>query len=717
MKHPSPIIRWSLLLGFSFAVIASPAAAVQRQTAEHAAVPNVYAFGYLLYQPPTYDADPSASWPLLVFLHGSGQRGTDLEVVAMSGPPLMIEQGRDFPGVVVSPQCSGSWWDSAALEAFIHDLIVRYRIDPDRVYLTGLSMGGYGTWDLAVRHPETYAAIAPLCGAGTPSLGYRLIDLPVWAFHGALDATVPVAGTQDMIAAIRQAGGHPQVTIYPDLGHDVWTVTYANNDLYTWLFAQDRANVPAKAPAVITPPIAQAVSAGQSVTWTVAATGNPLPGFQWQRRPSGSDTWENLAEGGNFSGTTTPTLTISRATPAMSGDDFRCVVTNTGGTVASDAARLSVSGGASALLLYPDGIASDNQGNLYVADGANNTIEKITSSGIVSTLAGKTGTAGSQDGTGSGALFNRPGGLAVDGAGNVFVADTGNATVRRISPGGAVTTVAGSPVNRGSRDGAGSGAWFSQPGAVAVDAAGNLYVTDSLDATLRKIGPDGTVSTLAGAAGIRGDADGTGTAARFNHPIGVAVDSAGNVYLADTYNDTIRRISPAGVATTLAGSAGLSGATDLTGANALLNQPAGLTVDAAGNVYVADTGNATIRRIDPAGAVTTVAGAAGVAGLCDTGNGVVLFNQPQALAIDLGGNLLVADTGNGVIRRISLAGTVSTLALAPAPNNPPTSGGGGNPPSDPAGGGSGGGGGAPSWGFCGALILLAAVRRLRPRRR
>ncbi len=228
------------------AVMATPPVlAVQRQTAWSMTAPNLYSFKYLLYLPAGYNTDTAVRWPLMVFLHGAGERGTDVERVAVNGPPLLIERGRDYPCIVVSPQCAGSWWSAADLQPFIEDLVRQYHVDPDRVYLTGLSMGGYGTWDLAVRSPGFYAAIVPLCGAGTPSQAYQLRDLPVWAFHGALDATVPVARTQEMIDGIRQAGGDPLVTIYPNLGHDVWTVTYANDALYTWMFAQSRANVTA----------------------------------------------------------------------------------------------------------------------------------------------------------------------------------------------------------------------------------------------------------------------------------------------------------------------------------------------------------------------------------------------------------------------------------------------------------------------------------------
>ena len=213
-------------------------------------------------------------------------------------------------------------------------------------------------------------------------------------------------------------------------------------------------------------------------------------------------------------------------------------------------------------------MAVDAAGNVYVADTGNDTIRKITPAGVVTTLAGTAGQAGSADGTGTAARFNEPDGVAVDAAGNVYVADTNNDTIRKITPAGVVTTLAGTAGQAGSADGTGAAAQFNAPEGVAVDGAGNVYVADTGNDTIRKITPAGVVTTLAGTAGQVGSADGTGSAARFNDPDGVAVDGAGNVYVADTINDTIREITPAGVVTTLAGSPGQYGSADGTGAAA-----------------------------------------------------------------------------------------------------------------------------------------------------
>jgi|SRR5882724_5814620 len=214
------------------------------QTAERAELQVPYTFNYLLYLPESYALEGVSTWPLMIFLHGSGESGGDLELVKAHGPPKLIEDGRRFPFVVVSPQCpEGGWWDSLALEAFIDEVEQRCRIDATRIYLTGLSMGGYATWDLAVRHPGRYAAILPICGAGNPLRAGRLRDLPVWAFHGALDDSVPLRGSQEMIAAIEAAGGAPRFTIYPNAGHDSWTETYANDEIYSWLSQQRRRRI------------------------------------------------------------------------------------------------------------------------------------------------------------------------------------------------------------------------------------------------------------------------------------------------------------------------------------------------------------------------------------------------------------------------------------------------------------------------------------------
>jgi sugar lactone lactonase YvrE len=318
--------------------------------------------------------------------------------------------------------------------------------------------------------------------------------------------------------------------------------------------------------------------------------------------------------------------------------------------------------GSAARFNWPNGVAVDAGGQVYVADQGNSTLRRISPAGLVSTLAGSVSVNGSADGTGSLAQFNAPTGVAVDGGGNAFVADAGNFTIRKVTPAGLVSTLAGSASVPGSGDGAGQAARFGSCYGVAVDGAGNAYVADTGNHTIRKITPAGEVSTLAGTAGVRGALDGTGPAAQFNEPRGVAVDGAGNVYVAEWWNGTIRKITPSGVVSTLAGTAGAWGSADGTGASARFFGPSSVALDAAGNVYVADPDNHNIRRITPEGVVSTLAGTAGVAGAADGTGLAAQFQNPNALTVDAAGNVYVADTGNCLIRKITPAGVVSTVA-------------------------------------------------------
>jgi hypothetical protein len=320
--------------------------------------------------------------------------------------------------------------------------------------------------------------------------------------------------------------------------------------------------------------------------------------------------------------------------------------------------------GTNALFDHPCGVVVATNGLVYVTDTGNDTIRVITPVGATSTLAGLAlGLSGAAEGAESAARMMYPRGAAVDIAGNVFVADTGNQTIRKVTPAGVVTTLAGLAGQGGSADGTNTGARFSAPVALAVDAAGNLYVADAgTNNTIRKITPAGVVTTLAGLAGTYGSTNGTSNTARFSNPSGVALDGATNVYVADTENDLIRKITPAGVVTTLAGFAGHPGSADGTNAGAQFYRPAGVAVDTAGNVYVADGFSHTIRKVTPAGVVTTLAGLAGSQGGADGTNSAARFTYPHGIAIDSSNSLYVADYGNHTIRMINPAGNVSTLA-------------------------------------------------------
>lgn len=308
----------------------------------------------------------------------------------------------------------------------------------------------------------------------------------------------------------------------------------------------------------------------------------------------------------------------------------------------------------------PHALAVDTAGNLYVADRGNHVVRKITPAGLVTTLAGSPGLPGSTDGTGSMARFHCPSGIALDAAGHVFIADSLNLTIRKITPTGLVTTFAGLAGNRGSADGFGSVARFSTPQGVAVDRAGNVYVADSSNYAIRKITPAGEVTTVAGRAN-GGSNDGEGRTAGFNNPAGVAVDDSGNLFVADTSNGAIRKIAPDGTVTTLAGGSP-SGSGDGVGQAAKFRLPYGIALDKSGDAYVADAGNGKIRKITPTGVVTTVAGLSAGYGSVDGVGSAARFNYPGGVALDKAGNLYVLDSQNHTIRKITLAGTVTTWA-------------------------------------------------------
>lgn len=195
---------------------------------------------YLLYTPPNlHDRD---DWPLVLFLHGAGERGDDLNLVKKHGPPKLINEGTEFPFVMVAPQCpSGKRWEPYQLNALVDEALALVRgLNDKRIYVTGLSMGGYGTWSLAAESPERWAAIAPICGGGDPRSTRRFAKLPTWVFHGAKDSVVPLKASEAMVDAMKAAGGEPKFTIYPEANHDSWTETYENPEFYDWLLAQKR---------------------------------------------------------------------------------------------------------------------------------------------------------------------------------------------------------------------------------------------------------------------------------------------------------------------------------------------------------------------------------------------------------------------------------------------------------------------------------------------
>jgi len=193
---------------------------------------------YLLYLPEGYSE--AEKYPLLVFLHGAGERGNDLELVKIHGPPKLIETGRDFPFIIVSPQVPlDEWWSPDTVVWLTEEIMEKYNVDTERVYLTGLSMGGFGTWRTVTKYPEMYAAIAPICGGGDPAKAHRIKDIPIWVFHGAKDDIVPLKRSEEMYEALKEYG-KIEFTVYPEANHDSWTETYEKPKLYEWLLSHKR---------------------------------------------------------------------------------------------------------------------------------------------------------------------------------------------------------------------------------------------------------------------------------------------------------------------------------------------------------------------------------------------------------------------------------------------------------------------------------------------
>jgi len=196
-------------------------------------------YNYLLFTPANYDKQEK--WPLIVFLHGAGERGDGLDLVKKHGPPKIVEGKPDFGFIVVSPQVpSNSRWDAEKVGQIIDQVSESLKVDADRIYLTGLSMGGFGTWNTAAKYPDRFAAIVPICGGGDPEAADKIKSIPCWVFHGAKDTAVSLRQSEEMVDALKKAGGEPKFTVYPDAGHDSWTESYNNPELYKWLLAQQR---------------------------------------------------------------------------------------------------------------------------------------------------------------------------------------------------------------------------------------------------------------------------------------------------------------------------------------------------------------------------------------------------------------------------------------------------------------------------------------------
>lgn len=408
-------------------------------------------------------------------------------------------------------------------------------------------------------------------------------------------------------------------------------------------------------------PLSRSVTAGTDLALTVSAGGQTPLTYQW------------FKDGAPIAGATGATLPLGLAVPDHAGT-YNAVVSDPSGSAISTSALISVSGDipylvstvagrlglpgradgtpAAAQFFSPNDLTVDAAGAIYVADREAHVVRKIDANGLVRTLAGRFGVAGFVDGAGAAALFDLPSGIVVDRLGNVFVADTNNNRIRKISPAGVVSTFAGGA--QGNTDGLGAAARFTLPMGLAIDAADNLYCTDGGNHTIRKITPGGEVTLLAGLAQSPGHVDGVGTGARFNMPSGIAVDRAGTIYVADANNHVIRRLSSEGAANTFTGEPGVSSVRDGPLATARFASPRRLALGADGNLFVASS--FTVRRIGADGIVTTVVGGSSSANFADALGQAARFSAITGLATDSLGNLYISDSTNALLRKATLIG-------------------------------------------------------------
>jgi sugar lactone lactonase YvrE len=454
----------------------------------------------------------------------------------------------------------------------------------------------------------------------------------------------------------------------------------------------------------------QTVVTGRGVSLLAGCESELAVAYAWEYSADGGATWLNV-QGGNY--TTLDdgkVLCIQNAGASINNLRFRYAAASEAGVTRGNAITITT---IPATLESPAALVADPQGALYVADAARHAIYKIINSATVALLAGTPGVAGMANASGSNAKFDSPSGLVIDPAsGLLLVADTNNNMIRTVTATGSAGLLAGNG-SAGAGNGAGAQATFNKPAAIATDSAGNIFVADSGNHVIRKITPAGEVDTYAGEAGVSGTENGTGTSARFNAPSGIAVDVAGYLYVADTGNHAIRLVNPDQRVSTFAGAPGVSGTADSIAEASRFNAPKGLFVDGNGVLYVADTGNSMIREI-VSGTVRTLAGssdsalAARGAALQDGIGTSAWFDHPASLVMgdDDGDLMYIADSGNAAIRSINDTDTVRTLKLvtgsAIAPPAPNPGGNGGNGGNDS----NGGGGGLSPW-FLAALAVLA----------
>ncbi len=619
----------------------------------------------------------TGTWSVVVT--NAGQVASNPQTFAVNTPPAntgSLVVNLSPAGIGAQWQINGTYYNSSE---------VVYPLTPGEYSVFFKPLSGYiapATQTVTINaNAQTtasavYTVIAPITYALTLNQGGisgSIGPSPFGSVNG--NADIYNAGSVVQLTADANSGYH-FVNWSGDITGSVnpTTITMDGNKNVTANFAPGDPNM-GTVIVTIQPP--EAVAAG--VTWGFNAIDDDFraSGTSYTTFPQtylvylwGTNSWT-----GGFVGTATITagqttnytFVSSYTGGQIVGNDPRTYVT-LAGSVTNPGVADGI--GSSARFGEPCSPVVDTEGNIFIADSTFSTIRKITPQGSVSTFAGQAGVQGSTDGVGTNASFNIPFGLAIDLSNNLYVADTGNETIRKIAPDGSVSTLAGLAGNFGSADGTGGEALFGSPRGIAVGTNGNLYVADTSNETIRKVTPSGMVTTLAGLVDSSGTADGTGNEARFNFPSALAVDTNGNIYVADDQNSAIRKVTPSGVVTTFAGFTGSGGAEDGTGSAARFNNPSGIAIDVAGNIYVADNGNNVIREVTQAGAVTTLAGLSGNPGSADGIGSIVRFHFPNGVAVDASGDLFITDSQNNTIRATQPLTTPvdQTIAFAPLPN-------------------------------------------------